>query len=131
MCIFDKQFFIILFNACAALLIYGGWAVYANFEHGLHAGVTAGIVQGVYAFISTLTITLIAKAVYQKCGCGVRGICLGFCTSFIIMITIPLSVHTAFGTPDIWQTILPGLIWGSIYLLGVLVVFERHEQAKR
>lgn len=107
------------------MIIYGSWAVYANFEHGQHAWVVAGLVQGIYAFISTLTVTIAASWMYKKCGCGWRGIFIGFNFSFLIMLAIPVTVHNFANTPDILETILPGLIWGSGYLSVFLVLTER------
>lgn len=111
-------------TALAAAIGYGGWAIYANFEYGIHAWAMAGGVQGTYAFFSTLSITHVARKVYVKYGCKIRGILSGFFMSFIIMLAIPLSVHNIAGTPNIGQTILPGLIWGSIYLIGFLISLE-------
>ncbi|MGH1376828.1 MAG: hypothetical protein ACRBCK_10835 [Alphaproteobacteria bacterium] len=113
-----------LIIALAAALGYGSWAVFANFEHGTHAWLMAGIVQAVYAFISTLSITHVARWTFIRYKCGIKGIITGFGMSFVVMLAIPLSVHNFFGTPDIWQTILPGLIWGSIYLLGFLITLD-------
>ncbi len=113
-----------LFTALAAAIAYGGWAVYANYEHGLHSWVMAGIVQGVYAFFSTFFVTYVARLVFFKCKCAMRGILAGFATSFLVMLAIPMGVHCLAGTPDIVQTILPGLIWGSIYLLGFLITLN-------
>jgi hypothetical protein len=108
------------FTALAAAIGYGGWAVFANYEHGVYAWVVAGFIQASYAFFSTFFITHVAKWTFIKYDCGFKGILAGFGTSFIVMLAIPLLVHSIFHTPDLWQTILPGLIWGSIYLLGVL-----------
>jgi hypothetical protein len=114
-----------IITALAAGLGYGGWAIYANYEHGIHAWMMAGAVQAIYAFISTLSITHIARKVFIKYDCGVRGVMAGFIASFIVMLAIPLLVHSFFGTPNIWQTILPGLIWGSIYLIGFLLTLDK------
>jgi len=111
-------------TALAAAIGYGGWAVFANFEHGMHAWMMAGVIQGAYAFVSTLSITHIARWVFLKCNCAIKGIITGFIASFIVMLALPLGVHSIAGTPDLWQTILPGLIWGSIYLMGFLVSLD-------
>ena len=50
----------IIISAILAAVGYGGWAVYINFEHGQQACITAGLVQGTYAFASTLFITKVA-----------------------------------------------------------------------
>jgi hypothetical protein len=120
-----KQYLIALLSALAATLVYGSWAAYANFEHGRHAWVMAASVQGIYAFISTLSITGVAHWIYNKAGCGNKGIAIGFGASFMVMLAIPISVHSFVGTPDIIQTILPGAIWGAMYLLGYLLVQEK------
>lgn len=117
-----------LLAATAAAIIYGGWAIYANFEHGAHAWGMAGIVQATYAFVSTLTITHIAHWAFLRTGGGSRGITTGFVASFIVMAAIPITVHTIAMTPDILQTILPGLIWGSLYLLGFLIASDKKHQ---
>lgn len=110
-----------LLTALAAGVGYGGWAAYANFEHGGHIWMMAAMVQGIYAFFSTLFITHCARLVFIRSDCGIKGVIAGFTASFILMLAIPLSVHTFIATPDIWQTILPGLIWGSIYLMSFLI----------
>lgn len=120
-----KQYLIAILSALAAMFVYGGWAAYANFEHGRDAWTMAATIQGIYAFISTLSVTVCAQWIYMKCGRGVRGIVLGFSISFVLMLAIPVGVHSLAGTPDILQTILPGLIWGALYLLSYLVLQEK------
>jgi hypothetical protein len=117
-----------LLAALAAALGYGCWAGYANYEHGQSAWVMAAGVQGAYAFLSTLSISHVAHRTFLRHNRGIRGILVGFGMSFALMLAIPIVVHHLAGTPDIWQTILPGLIWGSIYLLGFLVSLEFTEQ---
>ena len=120
-----KQYLAATLSALAAMFVYGGWAAYANFEYGRDVWLVSATVQGVYAFISTLTVTVCAQWVYMKCGRGARGIVVGFGISFILMLSIPVGVHSLVGTPNIVQTILPGLIWGALYLLGYLALQEK------
>lgn len=111
-------------TALFAAVGYGLWAVFANFEYGAHAWAMAGGVQAVYAFCATLSVTKVAQYIFLKCKCGVRGICLGFVASFIVMLAIPFGVHSVAGTPDLWETILPGLVLGSVYLMCYLVSLD-------
>lgn len=113
-----------ILTALAAAIGYGGWAVYANFEHGAHAWIMAGVIQASYAFLSTLMITHVARYAFLKFNCAYRGIAAGFIISFIVMLAIPVTVHEIAGTPNILETILPGLIWGSIYLISFLVSLD-------
>lgn len=107
--------------ALLASLGYGGWAIYANHEYEPHVWMMAGMVQAIYAFASTYSITYVAQYIFIKYNCGIKGVIAGFGMSFLVMLAIPIAVHSLVGTPDLLQTILPGLIWGSIYLLGFLM----------
>lgn len=118
-----------LLNASAAFVLYGGWAIYANFEHGQKAGLIAGAVQGVYAFVSTLSVTLVALNIYQRSHGGKLGIIAGFSVGFLVMLIIPWVVHSAAGTPNKLQTVLPGIIWGSLYLGAVLTLHAKNTSA--
>jgi hypothetical protein len=118
----------IYINALAAALVYGGWAVFANFEHGAGAWLWPSLAHAVYAFFSTLIVTKTAVFIYERVGCAWRGILLGFMGSFVVMFFIPLVIHTALNTPDLWETILPGLIWGSGYVLVFLKLTDRKKQ---
>lgn len=112
-------------TAVIAGLGYGGWAFFANMGHGIHAGIMAGLVQGIYAFFSTLSVTYIAHWAFHKYDCGIRGILAGFFSSFLLMLLIPTIVHNLIMTPNILKTILPGLIWGSLYLFSYVIVLEK------
>ena len=90
----------------------------------------AGLVQATYAFFSTFFITHVAQRTFVKYECGVRGGLAGFGASFVVMLAIPITVHNLMGTPEILHTILPGLIWGSIYLLGVLISLHVSQKGK-
>lgn len=114
-----------ILNACAALLVYGGWAIFVNFEYGQEVWLISGLAQGCYAFASTMTVTGMARWCYFRCGCGKEGMLVGFLVSFAVMLLIPLSVHQSVGTPDILETIMPGLIGGVVYLSAVLLITER------
>lgn len=119
-----KNNFSTILISLAAAMGYGAWAVYANFEHAFMVFMIAGLIQASYAFLSTLCITHVARWVFLKFKCGLRGVSAGFVLSFLLMFMIPITVHSSVGTPDVWQTILPGLIWGSIYLLSFLITLD-------
>lgn len=127
---FIRQHEIFLTSILAAIA-YGGWAVFANFEYGAKAAFMAGIVQAVYAFLATMSVSKIAHMIFRKCDCGYKGICLGFLASFIVMVCIPFAVHSFAGTPDIVETILPGLIIGSLYLITYLAGLHIREEKKK
>jgi len=103
-------------NALIAAIVYGCWAFYTNSEHGLVASSKAGIIQAIYAFMSTLSVSNVALRIFHFFDNKTCGLIYGFIGSFILMITIPSGVHYVSGTPDIIETILPGVVFGSTYL---------------
>lgn len=119
---------IIFLSAILAAIIYGGWAAYANYSHGFNASVMASAVQAIYAFTSTFIVGRIAEKVYVRFGCGFKGITVGFIIAFLVMLIIPIAVHLLAGTPEIIMTILPGLIWGALYIIGFLSLIERNRK---
>lgn len=123
-----KQNFVILGNALLAMAVYGGWAIYANYDPDLSVPLMAGAVQGASAFLSTLVLTLCALWVYRKVGGGVKGIVVGFVCSFILMASFPTLLHLLAGTPHILMTIAPGVGFGGIYIFWFLVLADRRAQ---
>lgn len=103
-----------------AALVYGTWAAFANSEHGVAIALKAGLGQGSYALFSTFWVTVSAVRIFRLCRGGWIGVFAGFIVSFIVMISIPLTIHTLLRTPDTWQAILPGLVWGSGYIMVLL-----------
>ena len=45
----------------AGFVVYGGWAVYANIEHGTTIGIRSGLVQGTYSLVLTFIMTLVTE----------------------------------------------------------------------
>ena len=120
-----RDFFIIpMLAAC----IYGGWAAYVNLEHSASVALRAGLGQGIYAFMSTLLVTEMAKRAFRFFGCGYKAILFSFIATFLLMLAIPCIVHAWLMTPDTLEAILPGLLWGSIYILLTLIFLYRKEQ---
>lgn len=113
-----------------AFLAYGTWAAFVNYEHGFKAFFLAGLAQGSYAFLSTLFITEAAKKTYIKLGCNLKGQLLGFLSSFTIMASFPFIIHSMVGTPNIIESILPGLAWGTLYIFVVLIRLPKQYKAQ-
>ena len=80
----------------------------------------AGVGQGVYAFASTWLVTATAQQLLARLGYQPRGLVLSFLITFALMLSIPLLIHTLLQTADIWEAILPGLVWGSGYIILIL-----------
>ncbi|WP_132702038.1 hypothetical protein [Reinekea marinisedimentorum] len=118
-----------LLAALAALLAYGSWAAWSNHDFGMTAATKAFAAQGSFAFAATLTLTLIAASLYRRLGKTVTALAGAFGCCFVISATVPAGLHWFIGTPNIFQSILPGLIWGSVYLLSYLLFLHRTSRA--
>lgn len=106
-------------------MIYGSWAAFVNLDHGTPMALRAGVGQGLYAFASTWLVTATAQQLLARFGYTSAAITLSFVLTFCLMLSLPLLIHTLLGTADILEAIVPGLIWGSGYILLVLRVESR------
>ena len=103
----------------AALLCYGSWAGYSNNEYGMQTATIAFAIQGSFAFASTwlLTKTLYWLVAQQAPPVNYY---LVFFQCFLGLLFIPLALHLAAATPNIWQAMLPGLFIGNSYVVFLL-----------
>ena len=106
-----------------AFLAYGFWAGAVNYWAQAPHFVKAGLIQGTYAFITTLLLRLSVLAIYKKFRHTDNAIIYTYLTSFVLLISIPVLIHMTFGTQEIFYAVLPGAIIGSIYLF-IIVKFE-------
>lgn len=107
-------------SAILAALVYGAWAAYANAEHGSFIAARSGLGQGIYAFVSTWLVAMVAFKSVGFSNNRILQIFIAFTLTFLVMLTIPLVIHMVLQTPNVWQAILPGLVWGSGYILVLL-----------
>lgn len=104
------------FAPLLAAVAFGSWAAFVNSEYGMFVLVRSGLGQGAYALCSTWIVTRVATNVFAFTGRTTQGMILSFVSSFLVMVSIPLTIHLLIGTPEITNAILPGLLWGSAYL---------------
>lgn len=109
-----------LVAAVLAMLVYGGWAGAVNAEHGLSIATRSGLGQGLYAFAATFGTGLLAIKTYQYVNHKKIAFALGFMFSFALMVSIPYTVHTLLATPNKWEAMSLGLVWGTFYLIWLL-----------
>jgi predicted neutral ceramidase superfamily lipid hydrolase len=99
-----------------AFLGYGGWALWVNYYAGAENYFKSSIVQGSYAFISTLLTRLVVLKIQKT----THNKLLTFVYCFGLMALIPSSIHYFIHTKEILYSILPGLIIGSFYIVLIL-----------
>ncbi len=111
----------------AACIGYGIWSAFCNWSHGIKTAISAFLVQGSFAFTSTLLLSVLAITLMRKLSDARFTKSLTFLICYIFIATIPASLHWLAGTPEIFASILPGLIIGSAYLTFLL---KQHQPQK-
>lgn len=103
---------IALLAACG----YGLWAGWVNNEYGGDIALKTALIQGTYAFLSTSVITLIATKLLRYLSFSDASRWVSLIVSWLVMLAIPILLHTWQDTPDLFEAITPGVLIGSIYL---------------
>lgn len=130
----------LLFAPVFAALFYGGWAAYSNHEYGNAMMLMASLVQGSFAFTSTLLIALTVTALMNRqqrkslaslsegiAADTVNLLPVSLARSSIVfaqvsslLAGIPAFMHMWAGTQEILQAMLPGLVVGNGYLVALI-----------
>jgi len=108
------------FAPILAALVFGSWAAFVNSEYGTFVLVRTGLGQGIYALFSTWIVTRTVSEVMRLLRGHSLRFLVSFVSGFIVMVSIPLALHAALGTPKILLAIAPGVLWGSVYIVGIV-----------
>jgi hypothetical protein len=46
-------------------IAYGGWGFWVNMSHGIEMGTTAGLIQGSYSVVLTLSMTMVMESLMR------------------------------------------------------------------
>lgn len=96
-------------------LLYGGWAVAANWTHGLEAVARAGAVQAAYSIATTAVMSSLMEALFVRLPSGKARIWqTAAITSGLGAIAL-VSLHLLAGTPELLLTVLPSLFVGTLF----------------
>ena len=107
----------VVFFSVSAFFSFGGWAVFANMQHGLSKKLSAGLTQGLLSLISTAILTSAMETVFGRLSPGVTRFVatgLGPITATLFLMTV---AHIVTGTPEIVATMLPSVVVGYTYSL--------------
>lgn len=123
-----------LISAAVGFFGYGFWAVMMNIDHGLQAGLKAGVVQGSYSFLLTLTMTLLMEGVFNRVYKASESIMCSTALTVLFICGLVFGgswwVNAAAGTPNILQTVLPGYIIGGAYSISYAVGLAKQARVK-
>jgi len=112
-----KKLFI---SGIGAFVIYALWAYYSN--EG--SAVRSAFMQGSMSFFMTIFLAIMLEFIYKKASAAISAIIFALLLIWSIM-TLQAIVHYVIGTDNIFMTILPGLLLGTVYVIVYLVDLDR------
>ncbi|WP_143698145.1 hypothetical protein [Vibrio sp. qd031] len=103
-------------SAGLAALGYGGWAFWVQDSQTFTESLSAAMVQGSFAFLSTLFLGQVARWLFLR----FQSKLVVFICCSLLLCTVPSLLHTINHSQQILFAILPGLIVGHLYLCSLL-----------
>lgn len=111
--------------AALAFVLWGGWALLANWSAGHRDALVAGLLQGCASAIITLVMAVCASALFAR----LPGPFLRIVLPPLLIVSVSFSglwlAHTANATPALWTTILPPSGLAFIYCLYLTFTLAR------
>lgn len=99
--------------AMFAAVAFITWGLWVNWEHGVTARWQVACTQGLVSFASTFASAEIIRFItLQLRGSRRRIILWGGAISYLLIYSAIAIVHWLAGTPEIFATLLPGLLIG-------------------
>jgi|GEM_PF-469770 len=112
-------------SAIAALVGYGIWGYFVNGGYGHDIALRAGSIQGLYAFLVTLSTAALLEVIFLATRRARHQLFVSFLTINGVAILMSWSLHTASGTPNIFWTMVPGVAIGAFYSANYLLLLRR------
>jgi hypothetical protein len=104
-----------LMSGVAGFIVYGGWGFWVNMSHGTEMGAMAGLIQGSYSFVLTLSMTIFMEYLMRMLA-GVRA--RQVITVVLVSVgtfVVAYSIQWLNSTPEILLTVTPGFLIGAVY----------------
>lgn len=111
--------------ALAAFIGYGAWAFYANHSYPFAISLKAAMTQGSYSFMLTLTLSWGMEWLHQTLGANMGRLPLTVILTCLFLYATSWGINALLGTPEIFLTILPGAIIGTIYTFSYGLALEQ------
>lgn len=108
----------ITISAIAAFFGFGAWAYLANSAEGHEIALRSAILQGSLSFMFTFVGSSIMEFMVRLSENNLTRFLLAVVTNLSVVYGFVISSHVINGTPNIFLTILPGLIITVIYCVS-------------
>ena len=118
-----------LFAAAFAFVMWGGWALLANWHGGHQNALMSGLLQGSASAVITLLMALCATALFARLPGPVL---LRIILPPVLIVAVTFNAlwlaHTANATPSLWLTILPPSCVAFAYCLYLTLSLARNNR---
>ena len=118
--------------AAIAFVGYGGWALYSNIMDGSEASMIiawrAACIQGVYSAIVTLVNMLMLEFSFSRYFFEhppTLARAYSVATVLLLQYSMIVPVHILNGTPNIFITLLPGMIIGTAFSYAYITAYSQ------
>lgn len=101
-----------------AMVAFTLWGLYVNWDYGLGSRIQVALTQGILGLTSTFFSAEIVVWLVRLFKEKSHPVILAGASSWIMIYTIIGLVHLLAGTPEIFMTILPGMITGVFFSFG-------------
>ncbi len=109
----------------AALVLYGGWAAFANHAHGTAAAARAFVVQGLSSATTTVLIGGLVELLARRLGSTRRAATAAALSAATVTACFHAAVNRVLGTPELLRTIAPSVVVG--YAFAVVYALSTRE----
>lgn len=103
------------FLAAAAFVC---WGLFVNWDYGLGARIQVALTQGALGLTATFFSAELVVALVRKFRQSPHPVLKAGVASWILIYAIVWAVHFLAGTPEIFMTMLPGMITGVFFSFG-------------
>lgn len=112
-----------------AFLIWGGWALVANWHSDPTHALMAGLLQGTFSGILTLLMAMAVTTLFRRLPDNPLRMLLPALLIVSVSFTLLYLLHSWHQTPALWQTIIPPSSMAFAYCLFLSVRLHREARA--
>ena len=116
--------------ALSAFALYGGWAFFANHEHGIGVALSSAFAQGGMSLAATGVSAVLLERLFRIGGSLPFRAAFAAVGTQVIVVSTMSAIHTLLGTPEILKTLAPVAIIGFFYFTSYALWLARTERQR-
>ena len=101
--------------ATQGFVLWSAWAFYINSKVSFSAGVTSGLTQGLFSFVSTLIVISLLTRLFNYFQRPFFKLFLPSLMMVSVLMVVLVLIHHIAGTPKMIQTVTPSLFVAALF----------------